>query len=208
MKRLGERTFQYLLTLTAPPDPPDYELTRETMLEWNASWRGLYQWLKREHPAREHPEYGPTAAHGPFNPSLQTYVFCNELGEKTGHLHQHIAAQLQWFCYICLREALPRFGYGDVCDFKRLKSSRGWSAHRAMRYLMKYVTKGSGRYRFPRYSRVVQRSRLPAEEKPEQLEKQEDWFFCRPYMRILLPEPIMYFRLPEMPYSGDWMDYG
>lgn len=200
IKRLGDKTFRYLITITAPAE---FGMNVEAVKGFNQSWRRVYQWLKREHPACKHRSAsGRTYKHGPFNASLQTYVFSNERGQETGHLHKHIVAQCQRFCYACLRERLCHYGLGAVCDFKRLKSKRGWSTMRAVNYAVKYVTKSCDKWPFPRYSRRVQTSRL------NPVEKQPNWLYFKPYLRVKVPEPIMYFNLPAMPYTGDWRDYG
>ena len=146
---LGDRRFNWMLTFTAPAGT---YVTKTQLRVFNNAWRRISQWLKREHPACEHGK----VRHSSFRAGLTTYMWSNERGEKTGHLHKHVVADIpHWFCYACLRTAISRAGLGDVCDFKQVHS---WGTPYALKYVVKYIGKG-GSWVFPRYSRIFQRSR-------------------------------------------------
>lgn len=190
VKRMGERRFRWLVTFTAPSTLQ--RCTREEVMKFNEGWRRVYQWLKREHPPHRHASSKSkrTWRHGSFSPSLTEYIFSNERGETTGHLHKHVVIQSSWFCFACLRARLSRYGLGDVCDFKRIKQKRGWGSMRAVNYVVKYVTKGSGKYKLPRYSRKVQCSHLAPEE------KKHEWSFLsgtrdHEFLNVLVPDIVV-----------------
>ena len=155
-RRLQNQRFNWLLTFTAKPGRG--YVSRETLGEFNKGWRRICQYLKRPHPKKTHVRADGTRwKHGPWSARIGAYVWSNERGDLTGHLHKHCVARIShWFCFACLREHLARVGLGSVCDFKRVSFGK----RHAVQYVVKYVTKGGGKWRFPRYSRRVQSSAL------------------------------------------------
>jgi hypothetical protein len=113
---------------------------------FNVLWRMLYQWLKRNYAVG-------------FK-----CIWSNELGERSGHLHKHILANVDYIPQRELSDACERFGLGRVCDVRAVKS-----VHEAARYLSAYLSKAAAGT-WPRLARRLQSSRglaAPKVKNPE-----------------------------------------
>jgi hypothetical protein len=151
LHRLAGYRFTRLITLTS--SAATTRLTAPEVKAFNYAWRLWKQWLVRR-------------AGKSFK-----YLWTNELGAESGHLHKHIALPWFYFGYKEARAHLAKLNrtlpIGVVCDFGK---KRPVNFKRAVGYCLSYVLKD--RAVFPRGARRTQ-TNVPREAE----ERQPGWRF-------------------------------
>ena len=100
-----------------------------------------------------------------WRPALKAYMWARERGPLTGALHMHALMEMGSVNYTALRRLAVRCGFGRNTDIRPIKNQQ-----RVKDYVVKYATKSrqsASRHRFPRYTRVVQSSRMSALPPPD-----------------------------------------
>ncbi|HEY6299315.1 MAG TPA: hypothetical protein VIW95_06690 [Candidatus Binatus sp.] len=132
-------TWRYFITLTIANDGcDDGAPTIANVMRINQAWGKFRRWLRAHCDLRE-------------------YAWVNELGERTERLHKHVVIDSGYLDYTAgsrFRKAIERAGLGPWVRVERVRSQAG-SAH----YLTKYLSKGLGNRRWPRYARRAQTTR-------------------------------------------------
>jgi hypothetical protein len=155
--RLEGHRFTRLVTLTSSASTT--RVTAPVVKQFNYAWKlwkqSLVGKLRKARKARKGFEY----------------LWANELGDKTSHLHKHIAMPWFYFNYKEMRAKLAELNrklpIGVVCGFG---DKRPVNHKRAIGYCLSYVLKD--RAVFPRGARRIQ-TNVPRERE----ERQPGWFF-------------------------------
>lgn len=147
MRRVREGgDYRYMVTLTLDGDASDVRAAGSRLA---IGWRALYLHLRKR-------------------AELRHFAWVRERGARSGRLHLHAVVNCKRFDYRRARDVIARSGLGPVCDFQRLRSSRGGA-----RYVSKYLAKDLSKHPFPPHFRRAQTSVR------EHREKQPGWIFER-----------------------------